>query len=978
MAFFRLPLPYLLSFALLFSVASAAQQALPRITEQVSDASLTTLKGNVPASARSQYDQGAADASTQITGVRLVFSRTDAQKTALDKYLVELQNASSANYHKWLTPAQFGALYGPADSDIAALTAWLQSHGLTVDAVESGRTGISFSGSASQLEEAFHTSIHSYKANGRQFYSNSTEPQIPSALAGVVAGVAHMNTIKPKPLSVRGQAGKLNNDSKRVESLSVSAKPNLTETSSGTYYLYVVPGDAATIYNTPNSTFNVNYSSGTSYTGSGVTIGVGGAATIDTSIVQAYREYFLGNTTAPTVTTVTSQQESADADEAYIDTELAGAMAPAATIHYYMDDNYLGIQQMLNDNTVDIFSLSFGDCEQDMGTSGNSQMNSWWQQAAAQGITVVVSSGDSGSAGCDATSDSSGNNVTTASSGLAVSGYASTPYNIAVGGTDYYNLESNYSTYASTSEGSSSTYYRTAKSYIRESTWNDSTINNTTLSENEPWSAKGSSYSSDNNIVAGSGGKSSCASTSSGSCAGYSKPSWQTGTGVPTDSVRDIPDVSLLAGNGYDDAVWAVCDNETSQGVTTNCTSGYVDGYGGTSTSAPAFAGIMALIVQKTGSRQGQAAKELYTLFNTYGSTIFHDITVGNISVPCKSGSTNCSKNSAGYYFESGYDTTTGYDLATGLGSVDATKLLTYWSSTSTGTTSSTVTVSPGETSIDAGQSLSVTVAISPSGSTAPTGSVTLASGSYSATETIGTSPCTSYSACVFTISGGSLATGTDTLTATYGGDSTYASESGTASVTVTASTYSVALSSSSASVSPGGSATSTITLSSSSGYTGTVKLTCTITASQTSSNTPTCSISPASLTMSNGTASGTATLTISTTSTSASLARPALPASKRNWPGSGIAAGSSAALAVLFFFLVPARRRNWRNLLGALLLIAVLGGLSACGSGTSSSSGSKTSSGGTTAGTYTITVTGTGSDASTTTETATFTLTVS
>jgi subtilase family serine protease len=878
--------------------AAGAQQALPRITQHADETSLVRLKGSLPAIARSQYDQGEADGSTQLTGVRLLFSRTAEQEAALDAYLAQLQDPSSANYHKWLTPEQFGKLYGPADSDIAAMTAWLQSHGLTVSSVAPGRTGISFSGSVSQLESAFHTSIHSFAINGRQFYSNTTEPQIPAALNGVVAGVTHLNTHRPQPLSIRGRAGMVDSSTKQLKALDTADDgPYLTVTGSSGYSLYVVPGDAATIYDTPNSTFNASYS-GTNYTGSGVVIGVGGDAAISSSIVGAYRTNFLGSSTLPTITTVTTTQNSSDAGEAYIDTELAGALAPAATIHYYMDDNYLGIEQMLSDNAVDIFSLSFGECELGMSTSDNAEFNNWWKQAAAQGITVVVASGDSGSAGCDATKTSSGATVTQASGGLAVSGFASTPYNIAVGGTDFYPLasSSSFAGYVSTSEGSASTYYRTALSYIPESTWNNSSEYDTLLSANVPWTAV-SGYTSNANIVAGSGGKSNCSTNTStdnsngsvtaGSCtSGYAKPSWQTGTGVPADGARDIPDVSLMAGNGYDSATWLICDNTTSSGYTLDCEtqsngSAYFDGYGGTSTSAPAFAGILALLVQKTGGRLGQADSVLYSLFNgSHAASVYHDITVGNNSVPCKSGTTNCSLNTAGYYFESGYNTTTGYDLATGMGSVDAANLLTYWS----------------------------TAATTPSG------------------------------------------------------------------------TFTIAASPSTASISKGSTASTVVTLTNSGSYAGTVKITCVVSSSVVSpTDLPTCSVGTSSITLSSTTTTGTATITLNTTSSSASLARPRPAGKGRDGKGSGWAAGSGAALALLFFLGVPAGRRNWRSLVGALVLLAVLGTLSACGSGTTSSSsgsGSGSGSGGTTSATYTVTITG--NDANTTTKEAVFTVTVS
>src|ERR1039458_4585522 len=127
-----------------------------------------TLKGNVPHLARAEFDQGEASPSTPLTQMRLVLSRSAEQQAALDAYLAQLQDKSSPNYHKWLTPEQFGQLYGPADSDIAALVAWLESHGLQVDPISPGRTNIAFSGTVSQVEGAFQTPIHSFLINGGQ------------------------------------------------------------------------------------------------------------------------------------------------------------------------------------------------------------------------------------------------------------------------------------------------------------------------------------------------------------------------------------------------------------------------------------------------------------------------------------------------------------------------------------------------------------------------------------------------------------------------------------------------------------------------------------------------------------------------------------------------------------------------------------------------------------------------------------------
>lgn len=1139
---------------------------LPRISGPVDESALTTFKGNVPFQARTHADLGAVPASTNLDHIRLVLSRSAAQQAALDAYEADLIDPSSPNFHKWLTPEQFGKQYGPADSDIAAVVAWLQSHGLTVEPLSPGRTNIAFSGTTQQVTEALHTSFHRFLGAGGQFTANTSDPRIPSALAGVVSGVARLNTLHPRPHNVAGAMG-LYDPSRGAmtpvpSSLPGHPRPAFT-TGSGTlvnpYFLNIVPGDAAVIYDTPNSAFNPNYTSGTSYTGKGVTIGIGGDAVILPATVAGYRTRFLGDTTQPIITNVNGTTSTLDTNEAYIDTEISGGLAPGATIHFYTSPDLVsGIEQAIDDNAIDIFSLSFGVCELGQTTADNALTNSWWQQAAAQGIAVTVSAGDSGSAGCD-------DNTTqaTADYGLMVSGFASTPYNIAVGGTDLDGLitsAASFAHYVSTTNNSSN-FYRTAKSYIPESSWNDSPITDRLLANNVPYIPSGGS----GNIVAGSGGVSNCTvnsytSPSVYTCtSGYPKPAWQRGTGVPSADARAIPDVSLASGDGADLAAWLVCTDDTSAvsatlTATADCstqTDGnfYFSGYGGTSTAAPAFAGILALVQEKTGGRLGQAARELYDLYNgANAASIFHDVMLGNNSVPCTASSLNCAMNAAGYEFLTGYDTTAGYDLATGLGSVDAAQLVKYWG-TGSSAVAAAVTVSPSASTITTVDPLTVTVTVAPSGALpTPTGSITLAGSNYtSAIETlasgsfafslapgtlpVGTDVLTAvyngqatdsnyavssgtatvtvnkaasiaailpanasiYATAPLTISGtvtgagptptgtviisgggytsspvtlsagaysltipaGSLATGADTLTATYAGDRTYQGTTATASVTVTAyitptvivtptsttsnagqslsvlvsvtgtvatptgtvtlsgggytsatqalavgiytftipantlatgsdtltasysgdtiyslatgtATITIAASvytlsaSAPAAISAGGSGTSIVTIATKTGYSGTVTLACALTSSPSGAiDLPSCMASDSSITLNATTA--TATVSVSTTK-AAALEKPRV--------GGWANAGGGAVLAMLVFLGIPARRCSWRALLGALLLMAAFCSLSAC-----TATGSKNP--GTSSGIYIFTVTGTGTPAVTPAPSTTFTLTV-
>ncbi len=918
-----------------------------RIAGPVDEHTRVVLHGNVSAAIQPQYDRGEAPGSNQLTSVRVVLARSAEQQASLDRFEQELQDKSSPAYHRWLTPEEFGRRYGPADSDIAAIVGWLQSHGLAVQPVSPGRTNIAFSGAVSQVEETFATSIHAYEIEGERFYSNTGDPTVPAALAPLVQGIAHLNTRNPRPTSIPAIAGRLDPVSRRLAPATTAARngttPNFTPPAGGN--LYLVPGDAATIYDTPNPILNANYSSGPKYDGTGVSIGVVGTALLKTTTLQNYRSNFLGDTTAPVITNIGGVTFTGGSSEPYLDLEIAGGLAPGATLHYYLaNDLNTPLDQALSDNTIDILVFAYDVCERIITTADNAAINKNWEQAAAQGIAVTVSSGDTGSAGCDGIST---NGLTTAmaSKGLGVNAYAATPFNVAVGGTDFDELNQNFATY-STTGGNAKTFYRTVLKYIPEATFDSSTQKDDTIAFNKPW---GGLSVFPPNIYAGGGGPSTCSTNATspgvvGRCTtGYSKPSWQRGAGVPADGVRDLPDVALISGIGFDNASWLVCDD------TNDCTlqpgGGFAfSAFGGTSTAAPAFAGILALVQQSTGGRLGQAATQLYNLYNgSHAPQIFHDVTQGNNSVPCKQGSPNCSKDKAGYYFESGYNATAGYDLATGLGSVDATQLINLWATATSGI-AATVTVTPTPTSLTTADS--VTVAVTVAGAPnllPPTGTVTLTGGGY--TSPAGTLANSSFS---FTIPANSLAAGTDTLQVSYSGDTNYASATGMATVTVTvfippAFTLSAT---SPAAIAAGAATTSTVTVQGSNGYTGAIALSCALTSSPAGAiDLPTCSATGPSVSLSTTVTTGTASIAVNTTAPTIVSLQPATDRTK--WFR---ATGGSAVLALLIF-LVPARGRRWRHMLGACLLIISIGFAAAgCGStsgGTGAGGGTGGGSGG-------------------------------
>ncbi len=727
----------------------------------------------------------------------LVLKRSPEQESALRKLLDDQQDKTSPNYHKWLTPEQFGKQFGPSDGDLQTVTAWLQSRGFRIAALSKGRTVIEFSGSASQVQTAFHTSIHKYVVNGDEHWANASDPSIPSALAPAVEGVVSLHNFPRHSYStVLGTP-------MRATPRQTAPLPLFTFTPQQTTYYGLGPTDFATIYNVlPLWNAGID--------GTGQTIAIVGETNIHLSDIEAFRSLFGLPANDPTII-LNGPDPGVDGDEteAILDVSWSGAVAKNATIDLVVSastETSLGVDlsalYIVDNNVAPVMSESYGECEWNLGNAGNAFYNALWQQAAAQGITVLISAGDGGSAGCDDFNTEAG-----AVFGLAVSGFASTPYNLALGGTDFNQTPATAPTYWNATNDPTTGV--SAKSYIPETTWNDSCagmgIDGCTDGIN------GDLF----NIVAGSGGPSSCSTLdSNGAClSGYSKPSWQTGTGVPNDGVRDLPDISLFSSNGFNNSFYIICEADAFFFGTEVCslTNYTFVGVGGTSASAPAFAGIMALVNQKMAGqglspRQGNANYVLYklaaqngascnssTVALTGNSCIFYDITQGNNSVPCNPNSPDCGPippnglsgvlvdpNNLG---NPAWLTTTGYDMATGLGSVNADNLVNQWS-TAAFTPSTTTLTNLSPSSITHGQPVSISATVAPqSGSGTPTGTVALLATPTGQNLGVGT----------FLLNNG-VASGTTTLlpggtynvTAHYAGDPTFgASDSAPVQVTV-------------------------------------------------------------------------------------------------------------------------------------------------------------------------------------------------
>jgi len=795
----------IITLILLSSMTAIGQTPAARVTQPVDVEQLVTLKGNTHPLARPEFDQGVAPDSLPMQRILLVLQRSAEQNAALRELLEEQQTKSSPNYHMWLTPEQFGQQFGPADADIQAVTDWLTSQGFEVNRVAAGRTVIEFSGTAGKVRQGLHTEIHKFLVNGEEHWANASDPKIPAALQPVVAGFASLNNFPRQSMLQRAGAFSRSKATGKVTPLFT------VPTSNGNYYV-LGPYDFATIYNVLPL-----WQASPAINGSGQTIAIVASSNINVQDVSDFRSLFGLPANDPQIIVngvdpgVTGTDDESEAD---LDTEWSGAVAPNAVIDLVVSETTettfgadLSAVYIVDNNLAPILSASYGACEAALGDGGNAFYSALWGQGAAQGITILVATGDNGSAGCDESADEAA-----AQYGLMVSGTASTPFNVAVGGTDFDDVNT-WSTYWSSTNNTST--LASALSYIPETTWNDSCARSGTASS---CANAGSDTPSGIDLVGGSGGASNCstlASTGTACMNGYPKPAWQSGNGVPNDGARDLPDLSLFASNGENNSFYLICQADALPPgeISCNPTSGewYFEGAGGTSASTPAFAGIMALVNQKTGARQGNANYVLYPLAAKSGanctsnasmagtanssSCIFYDVVTGNNSVACQGGTPNCSSTVYGAFgmlevnppsnTSPAWTTSKGYDVATGLGSVNALNLVKEWSSVSyKPSATSLVGVSP--TSTIHGLPVGFTINVAPgSGSGTPTGNVTLvAQTGVSSTNVTGIGP--------FTLSGGTVTASTNLLpggkygvTAHYGGNGTYGASDSTPPVTV-------------------------------------------------------------------------------------------------------------------------------------------------------------------------------------------------
>jgi hypothetical protein len=727
---------FLTFVALVCGLAGASAQRKPVITAPVDGSSSIILSGSKHPLAQPQFDAGPVDPATRLDRMLLVLGPTPQQEGELQTFLDAQQDKKSSNYHLWLKPEEFGQKFGPAPADIQALSVWLRQEGFTVSSIAKSGRWIEFSGTASQVERTFQTQMRHYQVNGADHIANSTDISVPFSVKPLVSGVLSLHNFFKKPMLK--QVVKLQSDGQGTYT---QVSPSFTSTT-GLHALS--PLDLDKIYNLPSTT-------------NGVQANIAIVARSNIAAVDIFQfNAAFALSLSPVLVTPNGPDPgfdptSVDAVEATLDTEWAAAIGEVGDILLVpsastatTDGVDLSAAFIVDHNLAPIMSISFGQCETNLGVAENAFYNGLWQQAAAQGISVFVSSGDSGAAGCDRDQQ-----TTPALGGQAVSGLASTPFNTAVGGTQFVEGATPATFWSATNAPG----LVSSRGYIPEAVWSENCDPRNASCPNQLFS-----------LLGGGGGESLL----------YAKPSWQSGglPGMPADGHRDLPDVSLTAA-GHDP--YLICFAGSCGGPAPS-----FFGVSGTSASAPSFAGIMARIVNKmsfiqtqTAGRQGLANYQLYRIAGNQNlagcnssirtnpavatSCVFNDTTVGNNSVPGLTG----------------FSATPGYDLSTGLGSVDATNLLAAWINLSFETTSTTIT--PASITGVHGQPIALNVLVTGATAPGPTGNVALFSstnnptGDLPLTTSAGT-PTANFSGTVNNLPGGVY-----TLIARYPGDSTRA-----------------------------------------------------------------------------------------------------------------------------------------------------------------------------------------------------------
>jgi subtilase family serine protease len=742
---------------------SASGREAPRITQTINNNVTTTIANtHLAFVARAKTSVNLAD-TAKMNHLQLVLKPSVLRHAQMEGMIANQHNPKSAQFQKWLTPKQFGDAFGAADRDIAAVTAWLISQGFTVNNVYPNKTQIDFSGTVAQVRQAFHTQEAIYTIGKEKHLANSSDISIPTALKSVVAGVMGLNDFHPKALLKKPQIAQWNAAKKGFVSKAKDAADaksgakviNQAVSFNGGAVRGLAPNDLATMYGVKQLRTN-------GVTGTGITIALVEDGDMDpndwanfnttfnlTQYGGTFQQFNPAAPTGPNNCNDPPLDYFGESPETVLDAEWSTAIAPGANIwvatcsgysevdgvpeYPTTTDNFFGGVFLAADNLINnpdpaarpnIISASYGYGEYFVDSASKTAIDLMWAQADAEGISVFVSTGDSGS---NPSFNGGLINGYYGNTAVDANAFATSPHVTAVGGTDT----------ADVLDGTTSKYFAptpsavggSALSYVPEIPWNESCGNGVAAKamgfstaidfckEYLKYDPNGYYATSE----AGSGGPSSV----------DAKPTWQRQVfNSPRDQSRDLPDVSLFAGS-YGGYTWVITC--TTYYACSPDFSGPTALSGGTSLSSPMFAGIQALMDQGLAARglsasQGNAAPTLYALAaNQYGglntpspsiatcsadngatgtdNCVFHNVTRGSISSQCfeeqpqfefttdncyfygnvsqgnvQLGLTTTDASPTAYTVANkAYSAQPGWSFASGLGSVNAKNLLIAW-----------------------------------------------------------------------------------------------------------------------------------------------------------------------------------------------------------------------------------------------------------------------------------------------------------
>jgi hypothetical protein len=706
--------------------------------------------------------------STRLDRMLLLLQPGASQRKALDTLLTAQQTSGNAEFHHWVTSAEFADRFALSAGDAAKIVTWLKSQGFAVAALPGSRGWVEFSGTVGQVQRAFGTGVVAARTGtGEARYRLSGEMKLPAAIASLVKGLVSLDGVVSAPAATAPVELKVS-----AEALAAEASPDSTSGSLST---------AEALTPTLVAGWLQLSSSAGSATGSDESIAIPVRSNVRVEDFAAFRKSFGLPELALQVQLAGTDPGRTEEEAAAIEVaSWAGAVAPGAQIVLVpvgstnaTDGLDLALAAAIDGGLARTVSVGYTACESGMSAAHGEFYAALYRQAAAEGIAVIAATGDSGAAACHAAGDGS-----LVSSGLDVNGLASTPWNTAVGAIAF------------TADAGGLTGW-------------------------QPATATDAAYA-----------------TGGGASRLYVAPEWQSAVGMAVSDPAPTPSSSVTSSSGHHRFLPDVSLPAAVQGSRglAFCFSGdaavngcrLVSG-GGSAASAAIFSGIAALLAQKYGP-QGNLAPNLYALRRTEQGAqgdpasktaktalAFVDVTEGGARLRCVAGSPDCAASGeiAG---QIGFGAGVGYDLASGLGSVNAGVLVRDWASPqATGTSPATaemttiggVTYNPSATIV-----LSAKV-ISGSGGSVPTGTIQFfdetTNGNAGSPVTMAADGTASYSEM------GQFTNGGHNIAAKYSGDSTYAAtESQTVTIDIQPSSTSLVVAPST--TTPGGGSSITVT----------------------------------------------------------------------------------------------------------------------------------------------------------------------